>query len=768
MQPAHHPRSLQRLAAWLLPLVTFSAVSIGHAQPANLNLPAPAQGSAAIAALGSRLPEVAKAYGLKAQDLATLFQTQPSLAVDQAGALLFLCEGEAVPRSRQDHKGGARSSVESMLEEDALTASSSVTALATGGTVDAFNLHSLPGATRVLYLDFTGHTTSGTGWNSSYGGGNPIVSAPFSLDSDNTTFSATERSMIQRIWQRVAEDYAPFNVDVTTQDPGVENLRRTSSTDTAYGMRVVISPTNWYKSTAGGVAYIGSFSSSIDEPCFAFTQQLANNEKYIAEAVSHEAGHTVSLYHDGVGGTSPTGYYEGQGSWAPIMGVGYYKPLVQFSKGEYANANNLQDDIAVISNHIPLAGDDHGDSLSSATSLLGPAVADGGTIDTRADVDLFRFDTGAGAISFSVKGPAPDTDLDLKVELLSSTGAVIQLSDPTTSFAASIAASVGAGTYYLRVSGVAAGDPLSTGYSDYASVGNYIITGTFITTGLKQAPVAAITASTFTGTVPLTVNFSGQGSRDADGVIAGYQWNFGTGDAGTGVSSSYTFTTSGTFTTELTVLDNEGLAGTTSVTITVAAAANVPPIAVASANITAGTAPVPIAFSGTTSADPDGVISAYRWDFGDGSSSTAASASKTYTTPGNYAARLTVTDNRGATASSTVNISISSDPSADADVQSFGLTMIKQKSGFATTATVAIRDRLNRAVSGATVSVQWSGVISATTTGQTDGTGKLVLSAPRTKRAGTVTAKITALTPPGGAYDPTIFATSVEQVIVLK
>ena len=53
--------------------------------------------------------------------------------------------------------------------------------------------------------------------------------------------------MIQKIWQRVAEDYAPFGVDVTTEDPVLEGLRKTTTGDTAFGIRVVISPTNWYR-----------------------------------------------------------------------------------------------------------------------------------------------------------------------------------------------------------------------------------------------------------------------------------------------------------------------------------------------------------------------------------------------------------------------------------------------------------------------------------------------------------------------------------------
>ncbi|HRC36429.1 MAG TPA: M66 family metalloprotease, partial [Rubrivivax sp.] len=95
----------------------------------------------------------------------------------------------------------------------------------------------------------------------------------------------------------------------------------------------------------------------------------SGNEKYVAEAISHEAGHNMGLGHDGYSGG---GYYQGHGSgatgWAPIMGVGYYQSLVQWSKGEYATANNVQDDYAVMqSNGLPLRADDHGNSAGTAT-----------------------------------------------------------------------------------------------------------------------------------------------------------------------------------------------------------------------------------------------------------------------------------------------------------------------------------------------------------------------------------------------------------------
>ncbi len=168
-------------------------------------------------------------------------------------------------------------------------------------------------------------------------------------------------------------------------------------------MRIVITTdvdavtnTQWYPN-AGGVAYLNSWTWRNGTPAWVFANRLGNNAKYIAEAVSHEAGHTFNLGHDGR--TTPVeGYYQGHGSgataWAPIMGVGYYRSLTQWSKGDYANANNTQDDLAIIAAKVPYVADDHGNTAATATQLnVGTAssIAAAGLITTRTDVDALRF-----------------------------------------------------------------------------------------------------------------------------------------------------------------------------------------------------------------------------------------------------------------------------------------------------------------------------------------------------------------------------------------
>ena len=88
-------------------------------------------------------------------------------------------------------------------------------------------------------------------------------------------------------------------------------------------------------------------------------------------------------------------------------------------------------------------------------------------------------------------------------------------------------------------------------------------------------------------------------------------------------------------------------------------ATNQPPSASFLATNTDGPAPLTVSFDASASTDPDGSIVAYSWNFGDGSSGSGVTAEHTYTDPGGYVAQLVVTDDRGATSSATVEISVS-------------------------------------------------------------------------------------------------------------
>lgn len=87
-------------------------------------------------------------------------------------------------------------------------------------------------------------------------------------------------------------------------------------------------------------------------------------------------------------------------------------------------------------------------------------------------------------------------------------------------------------------------------------------------------------------------------------------------------------------------------------------ASNQPPVAVASADVYSGKAPLVVTFDSSASTDPDGTIIGYSWNFMDGSFSTEPNPSHEFTIPDSYPVTLTVTDDQGMQASSTITITV--------------------------------------------------------------------------------------------------------------
>jgi hypothetical protein len=329
-------------------------------------------------------------------------------------------------------------------------------------------LDSLPSAAAALYLDFNGH------FDAVWGSDRNVSTPVFDRNGDATTFSGSELNAIQQIWRQVAEDFAPFNINVTTVEPASFANRQ--------AMRAAIGGDGaWAGGSYGGVAYVDSFTNSLTNTVYVFPKNLANgNPRYVAEAVAHEAGHGFGLAHQSLfsaAGAKLDEYSPGSGDGrAPIMGDSYQATRGLWWKGPDSD-NHVQDDLAVIgraANGFGFRADDHGNGLDQATPLIVSGTGDGvtgvGVIHAIGDVDYFSFTSGAGQISVSVAVPAGINNLDARLELRNSAGELVSSAAPSTAFGATINTTLVAGDYVAVVAS----------QGSYGDVGQYTVSGTIV------------------------------------------------------------------------------------------------------------------------------------------------------------------------------------------------------------------------------------------------------------------------------------------------
>jgi hypothetical protein len=512
------------------------------------------------------------------------------------------------------------------------------------------DLQSYPGGNGCVLLDFDGQYVSGTGWNN----GNPITAAPANLsDADKET-----------VWKLISEDFRPFHLNITTSEAVFNTYPKTKR------MRCIFTPTNTAAPGAGGVAYLNSFRWNDDTPCWVFN----GGARAAGEAGSHEVGHTFGLSHDGR--TSPAEeYYSGQGNWAPIMGVGYYVSLVQWSKGEYANPSTTQDDLAIITNTangIGYRADDYGNTISAAASLnvnTAGAVSNAGVIERSGDVDMFAFSTTGGTLNLTFTPNASHPDLDIIATLYNNTGTVITTNNPTA-LNASISSTLAAGTYYVSVAGTGSGSPTATGYTNYGSLGYYTVTGT-ITGGSTPTGIAIFYKDcNYSGTYAIGLNegsytiaqLTAKGITNKDissiKITSGYEVVLYKNDNFGGASAGYT--------ADVACLVSGGWNDSASSVRIRSVSNTLPVVSITSpANSSTFTAPASITINATAS-DADGAIN--KVEFYNGTTKLGEDATSPYSFTwsnaggGTYNIRAVATDDRGGQTTAQITVVINNPP----------------------------------------------------------------------------------------------------------
>ena len=325
-------------------------------------------------------------------------------------------------------------------------------------------LHSRPQATAKIYLDFNG--AEAMSWL-----GIEIPTTPaFDRDGNPNDFGAGELAQINEVWQRVAEKYSPFNIDVTTEDPGNRADRITC-------VIVIGGDGEWLGAPAGGVAPLGGFYNLAPNVGFVFTDGGVFTEKAIAEATAHEAGHLFGLEHHSThnpDGTLDQEYDPGDFFVAPIMGVAYSSQRGVWANGPTpAGPNILQDDLAVLTSNTNGFGyrvDDYAGNQFGAQPIQptsGTGFSYNGVIERPFDADAFIFTANGGTLSLTLDVAPIGAMLDASIKVTDVFGTPVGQVATASLGETFTATDLQAGTYVITV----------TGAGEYGDLGQYTLRG---------------------------------------------------------------------------------------------------------------------------------------------------------------------------------------------------------------------------------------------------------------------------------------------------
>jgi hypothetical protein len=326
-------------------------------------------------------------------------------------------------------------------------------------------LDSRPGAPVSLHLDFDGHTAT-----DDWGG---YAAAAFDLTGGPATVTPGERLAIHNLWRVVAEDFAPFGVNVTTAEP--------ASFENGVAYRVVVTnspgPLVGQPPAARGAAIGGSFAGPGSNTGFVFAPGFTDYQgglsgRIVAGALemanesSRQFGVALGLRNYGGVHGQPGGIMQ-----APDAGLGRATWSMGLThSGEFPVV--AQDDTAVITsaaNGITLAPDDAGDTVATAVPMVAN-VATGVIAHRGLDRDVFSFPGVQGNVTARVTVDRYAGNLNAAVRLLNEVGQVLGDADPDGTFDAALTVYLPAGaTYFVEVRSHGGGGELGSYRVDVAA-----------------------------------------------------------------------------------------------------------------------------------------------------------------------------------------------------------------------------------------------------------------------------------------------------------
>jgi hypothetical protein len=415
-------------------------------------------------------------------------------------------------------------------------------------------LSSLPGAAKTIYLDFDGDFQSV--WNRTDSG----------QTYRNVSSGASNLSMadIRKVWETVAEDFAPFNVNVTTvQPPSFANntaLRIVIAGDmTAQlvngnnlinlaGDRFITNDNGASLLDTSGYAAINSFTNGEPNVVYVFGKYMStwgttspegharSLAALVANTASHEAGHAFGLWHHG--GVDASGnasdYHVGGSVTTPIMGDNTAADRTLWSS--YTAGSQSFDSIARLTTTLGARPDDHASgtwfaeplSFTSANWYSSSASVKG-IIGTTSDQDWYKFSSSGAGVSVNLS-TVEFANLDAKLELYKVTQTwfgpmttlVASVDGPTlfgapfSFLGASYSANLAAGDYMIAVKS----------HGGYSDLGNYTLT---VSQNTLRAVVGGVYYGSYAGQ-----SYAAPAMMSGAGGTAGKAGGLGQGAGGVG------------------------------------------------------------------------------------------------------------------------------------------------------------------------------------------------------------------------------------------